>query len=641
MTSLIDEPELLVALTPDDLDRGPRLDLDTAVAREREGHSLTPTSPTPRPDRRRLQSAVLAMPVVILAALAWTHRNMFVDGYIYLHVVQNILAGHGPVFNVGQRVEAVTSPTWTWILAIAGLSTPFSLAWIAVVLGIVFTVAGCALALSASGRLVHRASPRSFLLPLGALLFIALPPVWSLASTGLETGLTFFWIASCLAILVRWSRTSCEVLPRTSLVILGMGYLIRPELLIDSLVFVSTVLLATSGRAMRRDRCRIIGWALAVPLLYEIFRMGYYGQLFTNTAVVKEAAMLSPGRGVHYFSDFVAPYWLFIPVGALLIGAYYPIAAALHHDCTQRRSHLALLALPTAGALNAIYIILIGGDYIHARLFMAPMFAFCAPVAAVPLVRRNVLALMVIPWAMVCALTFRTNDDSPWSSPSIVSINGHGSFAAPSAVATPATQNIIVHGRPGVYVQLAGPNSLQRLGGASTVHVSLPVIATSWIGPEPYELGSGVQVVDLLGLADPLTAHLQLDRRGEIAGHEKPLPTPWIAAELTRSGSSTSQLDSLQRQRPQDFTPLIPEVSGQKLTVETAWARAALQCPAIRDLRGAPSAPLTAATFLSNIYHAISRTTIRIPPDPEAAYHAFCGSGTPVQVSEFIGHGSK
>ena len=40
----------------------------------------------------------------------WTHRSMFYDGYIYLHVVQNILAGHGPVFNAGQRVEAFTSP---------------------------------------------------------------------------------------------------------------------------------------------------------------------------------------------------------------------------------------------------------------------------------------------------------------------------------------------------------------------------------------------------------------------------------------------------------------------------------------------------------------------------------------------------
>jgi len=640
MTSLIDEPGLLVTLAPQDLELGLPLDLDAEIAWELAGGSDDHIPQAMRRDRKPLQTAVLATPVVILAALAWTHRNMFTDGYIYLHVVQNILAGHGPVFNVGQRVEAVTSPTWTWILAVAGLTIPFPLTWIAVVLGITFTVSGLALALFASGRLVHRTSPRAFLFPLGALLFVALPPVWSLASTGLETGLIFLWIASCLAILVRWSRTTGEVLPRTLLAILGMGFLIRPELMIDSVVFIAAVVLADPGQSGWRDRWRVIRWAFAIPLLYEIFRMGYYGQLFTTTAVTKEAVMLSPGRGVHYFSDFVAPYWLFIPVGALLVGAYYPIAAAFHHDREKRRSHFALLALPTAGALNAIYVILIGGDYIHARLFMAPLFAFCAPVAAVPLVRRNVLALMVIPWAMVCALTLRTNDNSPWSSPSIVSINGHGSFAAPSAVATPAAREHILHGHPGVYVQFAGPTSLQRLVGGSAVHVTTPVLATSWIGPEPYELGSGVRVVDLLGLADPLTAHLQLARRGEIAGHEKPLPTPWIAAELTRSGASIHQLDSLQRQRPQDFTPLTHGASGRKLTIETAWARAALQCTAIKELREAPNAPLTAGRFLSNIYHSISRTTLRIPPNPETAYHSFCGPGTPSQVRSLIRSGS-
>lgn len=581
---------------------------------------------------------MLATPVVLLAILAWTHRNLFADGYIYLHVVQNILAGHGPVFNVGQRVEVVTSPTWTWILAFAGLVTPFPLTWIAVVLGIAFTVSGITLALVASGRLVRRPAPRAFLLPLGALLFIALPPVWSLASTGMETGLTFFWIASCLAIMVKWSRTATAVLPRTSLVILGMGYQIRPELMIESIVLIAAVMLANPGQTSWRDRWRVIRWAVAIPLAYQIFRMGYYGLLFTNTGVTKEATMLSPGRGVHYFSDFVAPYWLFIPVGALLVGAYYPIAAAFHHDREQRRSLFALLALPSAGALNAIYIIIIGGDYIHARLFMAPLFAFCAPVAAVPMVRRNVLALIIIPWAMVCSLTFRTNDDSPWASPSIVSINGHGSFASPTALSAIGARDEILRSRSGVYVQLAGPDSLQRLRGASA-HASSPVIATSWIGPEPYELGSHVQVVDLLGLADPLAAHLQLTRRGEVAGHEKPLPTPWIAAVLTRSGSSIKQLDSLQYQRPQYFTPLLSAARGRKLTIETAWARAALQCTAIKDLRGAPNAPLTAGTFLSNIYHSVSRTTLRIPPNPEAAYHRFCGPGTPTQVQSVTQNG--
>jgi hypothetical protein len=192
-----------------------------------------------------------------------------------------------------------------------------------------------------------------------------------------------------------------------------------------------------------------------------------------------------------------------------------------------------------------------------------------------------------------------------------------------------------------VYVQLAGPNSLLRFDGRSAVHVTTPTIATSWIGPETYELGSGVRVIDLLGLADPLTAHLRLAKRGEIAGHEKPLPTPWISAELVRSGSPTDQLDSLAQQRPQDFTPLISEATGRQLTIESAWARAALQCPAIKDLRDAPTTPLTVGTFLSNIYHAVSLTRLRIPPNPETAYHLFCGPGTPSQVRRVIHDGSK
>ena len=64
---------------------------------------------------------------------------------------------------------------------------------------------------------------------------------------------------------------------------------------------------------------------------------------------------------------------------------------------------------------------------------------------------------MVIPWAMVCALTFRTTDDSPWSNPSIVSINGHGSFAAPTALATAETRDRILHGPQGCMSSSLGP----------------------------------------------------------------------------------------------------------------------------------------------------------------------------------------
>ena len=373
MTSLIDEPDLLVAVAPQGLEQEPPFDLAAELARELAGGPVDCIAQDIRPDRRRLQLAVLATPVVVLAVLAWAHRNMFADGYIYLHVVQNLLAGHGPVFNVGQRVEVTTSPTWTWILAVAGLTTPFPLTWIAVMLGIVFTLSGVALALFASGQLLHRHSPRAFLLPLGALSLRG-PPAGVVAGVdGSGNRIDLLVDRFLSGDFGEMGRTVREVLPRSALVILGMGYLIRPELMIDSIVFVAAVLLANPGQMKWRGCCRVIGLAFTVPLLYEIFRMGYYGQLFANTASTKEAAMLSPGRGVHYFSDFVAPYWLFIPVGALLVGAYYPFAAAFHHDRGQRRSHVALLALPTAGALNAVYIILIGGDYIHAQAVHGPV----------------------------------------------------------------------------------------------------------------------------------------------------------------------------------------------------------------------------------------------------------------------------
>ena len=133
-----------------------------------------------------------------------------------------------------------------------------------------------------------------------------------------------------------------------------------------------------------------------------------------------------------------------------------------------------------------------------------------------------------------------------------------------------------------------------------------------------------------------MTAHLQLTHRGQFTGHEKPLPTPWVQALLTAPGSSTAQIGDLQAFRPTSYNTLIPQVTGRALDVQTAWARAALSCPAIHALEYGPSRPLTIGSFLSNMVHSVSRTTVRIPPDPETAYHRFCGPGVPAQVTQVL-----
>ena len=58
------------------------------------------------------------------------------DGFIHLRVVEQVAAGHGPVFNVGERVEASTSPLWVALLVLAHPVTGVALPWKAVVIGI-------------------------------------------------------------------------------------------------------------------------------------------------------------------------------------------------------------------------------------------------------------------------------------------------------------------------------------------------------------------------------------------------------------------------------------------------------------------------------------------------------------------------
>lgn len=586
---------------------------------------------------RAMQVVVLAAPVAFLAAMAWTHRSMFFDGYIYLHVVQNILAGHGPVFNAGQRVEAFTSPMWTFVLSVAGLVTPFSLTTLAVDLGIALTVSGLGLVVVSSTRLVRRVSPDAFLLPLGAVAFVAVSPIWSLATLGLETGLTFFWLGCCFALLVRWSGPAGGDVRWYGLMVLGLGPLVRPELALDTVVFLLVLLVVDRGSRGWRGRIALVAWALALPLAYEVFRMGYYGMLVANTAVAKEASLPRAGQGIVYLKDFVTPYWLFVPAMALVIGAFLPLTAALRVRSGALRSRCALFALPAAAALNAGYITVMGGDYVHARLLVAPFFALCAPIAAVPLTRKYAISLLVVPWALVCAFSLRSVDGSPWNTGAIIMVTGHGqtgpdgmNWASPGRRAGWLTPS-------GLYLQEEQTAAPVRIDQPPAPGLHTPTVATYWIGAGPYGIGSGVRILDLLGLADPLDAHFQLDHRGVLPGHEKPMPTPWIAALLTADGASPAPIATLQQQRPGSYTPMIPDVGGHALAVETAWARAALSCPAIHALEYGTSGPLTIGAVLSDITHSVSHTTERIPPDPETAYHRFCGPGTPDSVRRITG----
>ncbi|PRC53225.1 hypothetical protein C6A85_54920, partial [Mycobacterium sp. ITM-2017-0098] len=67
----------------------------------------------------------LWMSVVVVAVLfgwgAWQRRWIADDGLIVLRTGRNLLAGNGPVFNAGERVEANTSTVWSYLMYLGGL----------------------------------------------------------------------------------------------------------------------------------------------------------------------------------------------------------------------------------------------------------------------------------------------------------------------------------------------------------------------------------------------------------------------------------------------------------------------------------------------------------------------------------------
>ena len=263
-------------------------------------------------------------------------------------------------------------------------------------------------------------------------------------------------------------------------------------------------------------------------MLFEIFRMGYYSSLVPNSALAKEASRPYWSAGWRYLDQAVNPYWLWVPLLILGVGAYLPLL--LRDGGPARRRRLVMVAFLGAGVLDGLYIVRVGGDFMQARLLLPALFMICAPVAIVPVRRATLAALLVVPWAAVAAASLRAGVDAPQAfgpegrNAITVADFGYGPGGAAQAFFDGHGVYFIAH----------------RLPGTPSRHD--PALATYGVGVVSYALGSDTYVLDLLGLGDAFTSHLRLDRRGTIA-HEKPLPFPWIVARLLRPGSPVTEAD--------------------------------------------------------------------------------------------------
>ena len=541
---------------------------------------------------RGLDRVLIAAPVALLGYFAWLHRTTVDDGFIYMRVVDQLRAGHGPVFNAGQRVEAFTSPAWLALLSVASF-IPVRLEWIATLLGIACSLGGPRGRSSGSSHATRSDAGRAVYVPVGALVFVMFPPVWVYSTTGLETGLVFAWQGACLWLLARWATSPDHVMPTLAAAVLGFGWLVRPELAVYSIVFALVVLVGGGRRDHARDRVRVLSAMLALPLAYQLFRMGYFGSLVANTAIAKEGFSTHWQRGWHYLHELVTPYTLWLPLSVLAVCAYAPLVARLSR-LRQHRSILVVAGFVVGGILNTVYVVRVGGDWMYGRLLLPSLFALCAPVAVVPFTKRYLASLLVVLGVSAFAFTAEPRN--------LESLDA-------KKVTLPEWQIATIPRSKGLYYQRWIPYGWKRVRVAIAPDVPLPAAAIASLGALGYAAGPRWYVVDLLGLADPVAAHMRLVGEGA-PGHEKPIPEYWTVARLTAQDTNVFRADF-----PPGLRLVINtrKLTGDQFARQVHSARAALDCGGIRRLEQAAAAPLTIGRFVSNILHAYDNTRLRIP----------------------------
>jgi len=581
--------------------------------------------------RRLLRWSALWLPAVVLGVLAWRHRWVADDGFIDLHIADNLLSGLGPVFNAGERVEAYTSPLWVALLALVAWPTkpfvaeglpPFE--WISVGLGLLISVAALGIASMASDRLRRSDEAASLPIPFGALGILAVEPFWDYSTSGLETSLVFLWLAlSFWATVVTRDRPTRLAQLLTGLLV-GLGPLVRPDLGIFSVLFGGLTIAFAAGR---RRRLEILAAMLALPLAYQLFRMGYFACLLPNTALAKEASFAYWRHGWVYFVEFEKTYELWVLLIALIAAEVFLFGSFWKGK--DRRSALLVAAPALGGLLHGLYITRVGGDFLHARLLLPAVFALAMPVATLRLREFKILGLVLVPWAIVCVLT----SEIPLDKDDLGIERGRLNFILLSKSDHPVSLDD--YRQMGWSIEVdklfkqiddanqTKPDRTERgLFSKWASSASLPAAFNPWIHAEAvayrgaigllgYRGRQRLFVCDFHGLADPIASRLELasvdkggvwhSGRGK-PGHEKRLKSDWCVARLVAS------LDAK------------PTAANVRVLL------AALGCGDLAELQAATTTRLTWKRFWRNVWVAPRLTRVRIPQDFVEARERFCGS---------------
>ncbi len=401
---------------------------------------------------------------------------MLDDSFISFRYAENLVNGHGLVFNSGERVEGYTSFLWVLLLGLGNFCGVDTVHF-SQILGGLFGALSIVL-LCFSHELIEGVSANQS--AVAGLLLGSCGIFTPWARSGMEV--SFFTFLVLLTVIL-YLRLRDRPSGRSDLINLSfvgaLTALARPEgIIIFAMIWID---FAVRGGKGRLQQLAILAVPFAVLVAaHFLWRFSYYGYWLPNTFYDKVGATVPQVlRGINYVGRFslAAANLLVIPV----------ITFAFVRKITQQPVVILLSGIVVS---YLIYIILVGGDVMPAYRFCTPLIPLLCLITALcldRLTKSRMVVYIVVPLLFGFNIAQLFIDDQ---------IHNHI-----------AVDHVAENGQEvGMFLKANFPPET--------------VIATNSAGCIPYY--SGFKTIDMLGLNDEHIAHSDVPNFGEgRPGHEK------------------------------------------------------------------------------------------------------------------------
>jgi len=456
---------------------------------------------------RRLRDIHPVTALAVLAAVAVFVKNAWVseDAYIIFRSIEQLFAGHGPVWNPHERVQVFTSPLWFWTLAAVRVFSSHVFLN-AIGMGLVLWLA-CLVVIRRMAR-----SPGAFALIVLALLVSN--GFADFTSSGLENSLLYFLLA--LFVLYYRQTGASQVDPT----VLTRLWLVAGLIVVTRQDQVFLLLPALLGVSWRH-RATWSGYTLTVRLLlglgplvaWTAFAVIYYGFPLPNTAYAK----LSTGidsfvlirQGLKYCLTSLGLDTVTLLVIGVLVG------------WGRKVPQVRLLAAGVVLQLG--YVVGIGGDFMQGRFLAASYLVAVLALVAVAdwrLVQRRALWVGL---GLYAALYPHTPLNVPPRYPVPAIVLGVADERGISNDALSVWQFIACRRERRRFPDLNWRRDAEAFRDGDDL-----VIVRANIGVFGYAAGTDKIIIDSLALADPLLARLPVTGSWRVGHYPREIPAGYV-----------------------------------------------------------------------------------------------------------------